>query len=307
VPELPEVEGYRDLAERLALGRTVVSVDTPDSWYLKRGTVPDALTEALVGQRFSAARRRGKLLLLDVDSAPPVAAGTPVAPGPPVAPGSPAVPASPAAPAGPTLAGPTLAGPTLAGTVLGLRFGMSGRLIVDGRASVDRLLYTTAVDRDAYERFAVNFADGGRLAMRDPRRLGGVELDPDEDRLGPDALTATVRDLRRALAGGPVALKARLLDQSRLAGVGNLVADEVLWRAGLAPIRPADSLTDAELRRLYRHLSGGLAELIKRGGSHTGDLQTERFPGGRCPRDHEPLVRATVGGRTTWWCPRHQK
>ena len=192
-------------------------------------------------------------------------------------------------------------------TVLGLRFGMSGRLVIDGRSSVDRLLYTTVADRDSYERFAVNFADGGRLVMRDPRRLGGVELDPDEDRLGPDALTATLGDVRRALAGGPVAVKARLLDQSRLAGVGNLLADEVLWRAGLAPGRPADSLTDADLRRLQRHLSSGLAELIERGGSHTGDLQPERTPGGRCPRDHEALLRSTVGGRTTWWCPRHQK
>ena len=294
MPELPEVEGYRDLAERYALDRTVVSIDTPDSWYLKRGAVPAAITEALVGQSFSRARRRGKLMLLDVGShgAGQAVAGSGTDDGGPA--GSP-VPDTPISPDSPI------------STVLGLHFGMSGRLVIDGRASVDRLLYTTDADGDSYERFAVDFADGGRLVMRDPRRLGGVELDPDEERLGPDALTATMGDVRRALAGGPVALKARLLDQSRLAGVGNLVADEVLWRAGLAPGRPANSLTDADLRRLHRHLSSGLAELIRRGGSHTGDLQPERRPGGRCPRDHEPLLRSTVGGRTTWWCPRHQK
>ena len=75
--------------------------------------------------------------------------------------------------------------------VLGLHFGMSGRLIVDGRASVDRLLYGPAGDETRHDRFTLRFADGGWLAMRDARRLGAVELDPDEDRLGPDALTAT--------------------------------------------------------------------------------------------------------------------
>ena len=103
---------------------------------------------------------------------------------------------------------------------------------------MDRLLYAPAGDETRHDRFTVRFADGGWLAMRDARRLGAVELDPDEDRLGPDALTATPADLRGALAGSAVALKARLLDQSRLAGVGNLIADEVLWRAGLAPARP---------------------------------------------------------------------
>ena len=81
--------------------------------------------------------------------------------------------------------------------------------------------------------------------MRDARRLGRGRLDPDEDRLGPDALSATLADLRAALAGSGVAVKARLLDQSRLAGVGNLIADEVLWRAGLAPGRPCQ-LPDAD-------------------------------------------------------------
>jgi formamidopyrimidine-DNA glycosylase len=84
------------------------------------------------------------------------------------------------------------------------------------------------------------------------------------------------------------------------------MADEILWRAGLAPTRLAESLSDQEIRRLHKQLRTGIAELIRRGGSHTGDLQPERHPGGRCPRDHTPLVRATIGGRTTWWCPHHQ-
>ena len=260
MPELPEVEAYRRLAESSALGRTIAGVDAPDRWYLKHG-VDEAALGALVGERFEAARRRGKLLLLD-----------------------------------------TASGPTL-----GLRFGMSGRLVVDGVAGVDALLYSTNAESARFERFALSFEDGGRVAMRDPRRLGGVELDPDEDRLGPDALTIGPAALRDALAGSTTPLKARLLDQSRVAGIGNLIADETLWRAGLDPGRPAGSLDDVEVRRLVRTLRRTITDLVERGGSHTGDLLPARAPGGRCPRDGAELVRRTFGGRTTWSCPAHQR
>ena len=193
------------------------------------------------------------------------------------------------------------------GPVLGLRFGMSGRLVVDGTAGVESLLYSSDRALDRYDRFGLRFDNGGALTIRDPRRLGGVELDPPEARLGPDALTVAPAALARALAGSRAPLKARLLDQSRLAGVGNLAADEALWRAGLDPARPAASLTPAELRRLHRHLRATLADLIAGGGSHSGELMGERGPGGVCPKDGAPLVRRTVGGRTTWSCPRHQR
>jgi formamidopyrimidine-DNA glycosylase len=192
------------------------------------------------------------------------------------------------------------------GHTLGLRFGMTGRLLLDGRAGVEHLVYASERDVAAWDRFTVRFRDGGRLVVRDPRLLGGVELDPDESVLGPDALEVTPAELRRALEHSVVALKARLMDQHRLAGVGNLIADELLWRASLAPQRRSGSLTGAEHRRLHRHLHDTLVELIRRGGSHLGDLMPERVPGGRCPRDGTELVRSTVGGRTTWWCPRHQ-
>jgi formamidopyrimidine-DNA glycosylase len=96
------------------------------------------------------------------------------------------------------------------------------------------------------------------------------------------------------------------LDQERLAGVGNLLADEMLWRVGLDPGRRSP-LTDAELAALHRELRATLRQLGRRGGSHMGDLMDERHAGGRCPRDGAELRRATVGGRTTWWCPEHQR
>jgi formamidopyrimidine-DNA glycosylase len=262
MPELPEVETYRRLAERLALDRPIDGIDANDSWYLKGATTEPGLVAALVGRRFMAARRHGKLLLLDTDDG---------------------------------------------GPVLGLRFGMSGRLVVDGVIGVEDLWYAPRNLEVRWDRFRVGFADGGSLVISDPRRLGGVQLDPLEERLGPDVLTLRLPELRRALAGSTAPLKARLLDQAHLAGIGNLIADEVLWRAGLSPLRPAGSLDDTELRRLHRHLRATVTDFISDGGSHTGKLMAERHPGGHCPKDHAPLLHVTVGGRTSWYCPVHQK
>ena len=133
-----------------------------------------------------------------------------------------------------------------------------------------------------------------------------MQLDPDEDRLGPDALSLTLGQLRKALVGSTVALKARLLDQRRVAGLGNLLVDEALWRARLSPVREAGALDAKETARLHRAVRTTLRVLGQRGGSHTGDLQPGRERGGCCPRDGAPLRREQVGGRTTYWCPEHQ-
>jgi formamidopyrimidine-DNA glycosylase len=254
-----EVETYRRLAEG-ALGRRIVEVDAPDPWFLKGGITAEAVADALLDRSFIAARRRGKLLLLDVDG-----------------------------------------GPTL-----GLRFGMTGVLELDG-AAAEELLYASRRRDPRWVRLGVGFADGGALVLRDARRLGGVELEPDEGHLGLDASTITRAQLAALLGTSRAPLKARLMDQARLAGLGNLLADELLFRAGIDPARSSDSLTPAEVRRLHVHLGRTLAELGERGGSHTGDLQASRVRGGRCPRDGAELLRRTVGGRTTYSCPVHQR
>lgn len=192
------------------------------------------------------------------------------------------------------------------GPVLGIRFGMTGTLLVDGGDAVGQLLYSPTRRDPAWDRWGVTFEDGGRMVVHDPRRLGGVTLDPDLEGIGPDAASITSTALTAALSGSSAPLKARLLDQSRIAGIGNLIADEVLWRAGLSPVRSAGSLSDTERRRLLRTLRATLSDLAERGGSHLGDLMPERHPGGVCPRDGTPLIRTTVGGRTSWWCPTHQ-
>ncbi len=265
MPEILEVELYRALAE-WALDREIGRVWMVDARYGRGGTTPQRLRAALVGRRFTAARRRGKLLLLD-----------------------------------------TSGGPTL-----GVRFGMTGGIVVDGQQALDRLRYGPGVFDEKWVRARITFGDGGQLVLHDPRRFGSLELAPDEDRLGPDALRVTRRELEAALAtrpgGGATAapLKARLMDQERLAGVGNLLADEILWRADLAPGRRTP-LDDEELRHLHTVLRATLRQLARRGGSHMGDLDEARHAGGRCPRDGTELRREVVGGRTTYWCPVHQR
>ena len=180
------------------------------------------------------------------------------------------------------------------GPVLGLHLGMSGRIEVDSEPS------------ERWDRFSVEFEDGGRLALHDKRRLGRVVLDPDLSGLGPDAAEVGREDFRARVGRGTAPLKARIMDQGVIAGVGNLLADETLWQTGLDPRRPAGELSVEELDDLRRHLRRAIRLAIRHGGVHTGEVIPHRRRGEHCPRCGAEMRRATVGGRTTWWCPQEQ-
>lgn len=181
--------------------------------------------------------------------------------------------------------------------------------------------------------------DGSRLLFRDPRRFGGLwtaESTADRDqrlwnRLGPDALAITADQLASVLQppahrrsgehvqSGP-SIKAALLDQARLAGVGNIYADEALFRAGLHPLRPAGSLTREETDRLAAEVRGVLSAAVELGGStlrdytdaegNTGSAQHRHAVYGRsgcpCTRCGQTLQRSTIAQRTTVHCPNCQ-
>ena len=180
------------------------------------------------------------------------------------------------------------------GPDLGLHLGMAGRIVIDEEPV-------------GWDRFALEFADGGRLALRDKRRLGRAVIEPDFDHVGPDAAEVSRAIFRERVGRGTIAIKARLLDQGSISGVGNLLADETLWRARLSPKRPAGSLSEEELDHLRRVLRAATRDAIRKGGVHTGTFIAHRTRGGHCPRCKTELERATIGGRTTFWCPTCQK
>jgi formamidopyrimidine-DNA glycosylase len=190
------------------------------------------------------------------------------------------------------------------GPALGLHLGMAGRIVVDDASAGDPAAYDGAPP--LWDRFALEFEDGGRLILRDKRRLGRAVLDPDLSHLGPDAAEVSRDAFRQRVGRGDAPLKARIMDQSVIAGVGNLLADEALWRAGLSPVRAAGSLSDDELDHLRRAIRAATRSAIRLGGVHTGELIPARVRGGFCPRCGTELRRATVGGRTTYWCPAEQ-
>ncbi len=181
------------------------------------------------------------------------------------------------------------------GPELGLHLGMAGRFLTDPAKPT------------RWDRFTVEFEDGRRLVLRDKRRLGRALLNPDFAHVGPDAADVDRRRFRTLIGRGRTAVKARLLDQRAISGVGNLLADEALWQARLSPLRQTGSLTLEELDRLRRQLRAAIRSAIRQGGVHTGRFVRVRGRDGSCPRDGHALNRATVGGRTTYWCPACQE
>ena len=195
------------------------------------------------------------------------------------------------------------------GPTIGIHLGMTGRVLLDDISAIGGLAFGTRSDALRWDRWVVVLGSGQRLRLHDPRRLARVTLDPDVDRLGPDVLSLRRSDLVRALQHRRAPLKAVLLDQRAVAGLGNLLVDEVLWWCGLDPRRLAGELSPAEVDALHRQIRRRLRIMLRRGGSHTGTLSpTARAAAdGVCPRDGTRLARAAVGGRTTVWCPDHQR
>ncbi|MDT9595369.1 DNA-formamidopyrimidine glycosylase family protein [Nocardioides zeae] len=278
MPELPEVETARAVVERAALGRTIAEVDDTDTWEC-RPHAPGEIRDALLGRTLTGAHRRGKSMWCTTSGD----------------------------------AGETGDSGGAEGPVLGLHLGMSGRILVTGPDDTDEDEGGDYAGRggrrrdEKWFRFTLRFADGGSLRLLDPRRLGRVRLDPDLSGVGPDAGEVGREEFRHRVGRGTAPLKARLLDQSVVAGIGNLLVDETLWQARISPQRPAGELDDDDLDHLRRTLRAAIRSAIAKGGVHTGEVIAHRRAGEHCPRCGEAMVRGEVGGRTTWWCPREQR
>lgn len=277
VPELPEVESARAAIEKAALGRKIIDVDDSDTWECRPHS-PGEIRAALLDRTLTGAFRRGKSMWCETSG---------------------------------------IGRSRSSGPLLGIHLGMSGRVLIsgpDGRSAEGGDWLGSNYGQDAemaarkpiWNRFTLTFADGGRLRLFDKRRLGRVRLDPDLTDLGPDAELITAKEFAQRLGRGTAPVKARLLDQSVIAGVGNLLADETFWQARISPMRPSEALTADDLRVLRRALRRAIKAAITKGGVHTGTIMEHRKDDQHCPRCGAEMRRSTVGGRTTWWCPKEQ-
>lgn len=264
MPELPEVEAWRKLAQSHAVGRTIRTVDAADDRLIFRDVAPARVARALKGRRVLGAHRRGKYLWLELDRRPwPV-----------------------------------------------FHFGMGGAL----------LAHPSRADQPRWWKLSLHLDDGACLTLRNIRRIGRVMLrhDPATEapvgRLGPDPLhdVSDPGRLAEILRRRDGLIKPLLLRQDLFAGVGNWIADEVLYQARISPHRAARSLTPAEIRRLHRVLQSVIRAAVAVG------ADSDRFPrawlfhhrwgktaGARTHRN-ETIRFDTIAGRTAAWVPSRQ-
>jgi formamidopyrimidine-DNA glycosylase len=190
------------------------------------------------------------------------------------------------------------------GPALLLHFGMTGDLIW----SEDE------PDRHRHDRLVLTLEGGAELRYRNMRKLGGVWLAHDEEEasrtlgpLGPDALAVGRKGFLGLLARRRGGIKAALMDQTFVAGIGNIIADEVLWHAKLGPRRSIESLSEEDRSRLYREIRTILREAVDRYDylprKRSWLSHVRGRPDAACPRCGTRLDRTVVAGRTTYSCP----
>jgi len=206
------------------------------------------------------------------------------------------------------------------GLVLLIHLRMTGNLVHSRNGALAQ----------AHLRAVVRLDDGSDVIYRDVRRFGTwLVLAADEvdtylaARLGLEPLerTFSARDLGERLVGRRISIKAALLDQRILAGVGNIYADEALWRARIDPRRPAGELDRGELGKLHRGIRRALEAGIARQGATLRDYRTPEGAAGTmqdefkvygrggepCPRCGTPIAKTRIAGRGTWFCPGCQR
>jgi formamidopyrimidine-DNA glycosylase len=278
VPELPEVEFGRKLLEEVAVGRRIERVRCADDRIVFKGVAPSTVARKLRGRRVLGAQRRGKYLWLELDQTPwPI-----------------------------------------------FHFGMTGAF----RVPADRPLRLASSPKNLdsswpprFTKIRLQLDDGGELVMTNARRLGRIRLaddplmDPPIRKLGfdPHLDLPSPRRFAELLSGRKGVLKGILLNQGFAAGVGNWIADEVLYQARLDPRRSASSLSSDEIKRLRSKLRHVIDTAVG------VDARKDRLPrswlfhrrwgkaeDARTARG-EPIEHLTIAGRTTAWVPGVQR
>jgi formamidopyrimidine-DNA glycosylase len=284
VPELPELEWLvRELSKTVG-GRTIQQVDVHKPKLFN--AAPGLSLEDLRGRRIERIWRRGKLTIWDLSD-------------------------------GLTL----VIHLKLAGQMV--HVDRDGRELAHGGHPVP-MWGTPLPHKSTHVVFCLD--DGSVLYLTDIRQFARLHLMPSEDvtaflkqqRLGPEPLKRgfTADMLGMKLRRRSIPLKTAIMDQSLIGGIGNIYADESLWKARLHPRRVASSLSDAEIARLHRGIRAVLEYAVREGAAfvpHGKAISDREFPychgraGSPCPRCKTIIQKEWVGGRGTHFCPRCQK
>lgn len=261
MPELPDVEGFKQYLDSTALHQEIMRTSVLDERILDKVSAR-TLALRLKGAQLEAGKRHGKFLFVR----------------------------------------------TTEGGRLVLHFGMTGEL----------RYYRHPRDRPEYAKLILHFVSRDELAYVSKRVLGRVSYveqpEPfiEEQGLGPDALSEALDKERflQLLAERRGMIKSALMDQSLLAGIGNVYSDEILFQSGLHPERKVEQLSRQDQKKLYRTLRRVLRKAAESGGAldelPAGYLLPHRQGDGVCPRCGRPLKRTPVSGRTAYFCPHCQ-
>ena len=277
MPELPEVETVRRGLEPVLVGRRIVGAEVRRPDL--RWPFPPRMGPRLEGARVEALRRRSKYLLADLDNA----------------------------------------------ETLIVHLGMSGRMLVSGVAI--GAFHQPLAAALTHDHVILDVEGGARVAFNDARRFGAMDLWPTVDLgahrllalLGPEPLGNGFHAdyLAGRLRGRLAPVKALLLDQRLVAGLGNIYVCEALWRAGVSPERPGREVTETEVVALVAAVRAVLDEAIAAGGSSLRDYRRadgelgyfqHSFAvygreGAPCPRCGGPVARLVQSGRSSFFCP----
>jgi len=287
MPELPEVETVKRGLEPVLKGRKILKVET------RRGNLrwafPPGFAATLQGAKVTNLGRRAKYILVGLDN----------------------------------------------GQSLLIHLGMTGRFTVltpKGTTNLGEFYFETGAGEKAdgpHDHVVFDLDDGVRLVYSDPRRFGMMDLVPEDgahkllDELGVEPLgnELSADYLAARFKNKAAPMKAALLDQGIVAGLGNIYVCEALWRARISPKRKAGTLKHEKLEELVRHIRDVLNDAIRAGGSTLRDFQgadgekgsyQERFQvydheGDPCPRGDGVIKRIVQSGRSTFYCPKCQK
>ncbi|MHC1788403.1 bifunctional DNA-formamidopyrimidine glycosylase/DNA-(apurinic or apyrimidinic site) lyase [Solidesulfovibrio sp.] len=281
MPELPEVETIARALAPGLTGRVVTGADVPDATVLAGPADRAAFVAAAAGRVIETVGRRAKLLCITLGPRPQVVGDGPL--------------------------------------ILALHLKMTGRFHIAPSAHAP----------PAHARLLLHLADGNALVFSDLRRFGTARLLPPEAlaawkfyaSLGPEPWDMTPEAFETALCRKTTRIKAAILDQTVIAGIGNIYADESLFAARIRPDTPAKALTPARRRKLLAAIQAVIAKAIAAGGSTIRDYRTpDGVEGGfqhqftvygkacqPCPVCGETLVSIKVAGRTSTFCPQCQQ